>query len=132
MFFQHTQLTQSIHFLVQYLFFSFTVHGLMKNGILSITSISTSIFGHVPIPSNKQNVSLYLYSIPINSSFSFMVKHKVSRSMYFFNILLPVKLLISSSSVKQGNGSVDCCSSFFKVLSSLLNSSYNMCNGFNS
>ena len=33
-----------------------------KNGDLSVTSVSTSIFGHVPISSLKLNASLYLYS----------------------------------------------------------------------
>ena len=32
-----------------------------KNGALSVTAISTSMFGHVPILSLRLNASFYLY-----------------------------------------------------------------------
>ena len=60
----------------------------MKNGDLSVTSISTSIFGQVPILSLKLNASFYLYSMSITSFFSLSVKQDFSNSIYFSDIPL--------------------------------------------
>ena len=70
---------------------SLTWYGLIKNGDLSVMSIS--MLGHVPISSLKLNASLYLYNIFMTSFFSSSVKHELSRSIYFSNISLSVKHL---------------------------------------
>ena len=59
-----------------------TWYGLIKNGDLSVTSISTFILGHVPIASLKLNASLYLYNRPTTSPFSSLLKHELSKFMY--------------------------------------------------
>ena len=61
----------------------------MKNGYLSITSISTSILGYVSISFLKLNASVYLHNISINSSFSFWFEHSVQ-----IDILLSISLSI--------------------------------------
>ena len=61
----------------------------MKNGDLSVTSISTSTLGHVPISSLKLNASFYLYSITITCFFfSSSVRHDLSKFTYVSNISL--------------------------------------------
>ena len=75
---------------------SLTWYGLIKNGDLSVTPISTSIFGHVPISSLKINTFLYLYSMFITPFFSSLVKHELSKFMYFSSISLSVMCIHSS------------------------------------
>ena len=55
----------------------------MKNGDLSVTSISTSMLGQVSILSLKLNVYLYLYSITITSFLPFPVKQELSKLCIF-------------------------------------------------
>ena len=50
----------------------------MKNGDLSAASISTFIFGKVPISSLKLNASLYLYNISMTCFFSESVRQDLS------------------------------------------------------
>ena len=59
---------------------SFTCYGLMKNGDLSVTSISISILEHVPISSLRLNASLYFFNISSTSFFSFSIRHDFSKS----------------------------------------------------
>ena len=93
-----------------------------KNGNLSVTSISTSILGHVPISSLRLNASLYLYNIYITSLFSSLFRHELSKSIYLSRIYLSVMNLCSSSWSSHGYlSSGDFCSlSFFSVFTSLL------------
>ena len=96
---------------------SFTWYGLIKNGDLSVTSISTSMFGHVPISSLRLNASLYLYNISITFTFSSLFRHEVLKSMYFSNISLSVMFLLSSSGSNHGYLSIElvCSLSLFNV-----------------
>ena len=55
----------------------------MKNGDLSVMSISTSIFGQVPISSLKLNASLYLYNISMTCFCSESDRHDFSKSTLF-------------------------------------------------
>ena len=92
---------------------SLTWCGLIRNGDLSVTSISTSILGQVQISSLKLNVSLYSYSISITSFFSSLVKHDLSRSMYFSNISLSAIYLHLSFGSNHGYLSSGAFCSFF-------------------
>ena len=74
----------------------------MKNGDLSVTSISTSIFGHVPISSHKLNVSLYFYNISITCFFSTSVRHDLSKSTYLSNISFSYICFLSSLESNHG------------------------------
>ena len=93
-----------------------------KNGYLSIMSIPTSIFGHVPISALKLNASIYLYNISITSSFSSSIKQVLSRFMYYLNISLSDIYFLSSESSNYGYFSpLSKLCSFLKVLIKLLN-----------
>ena len=132
-FFQYTQVTQSFQVLIQYLFVLLLyVIWPNKEWCLSTTSILTSMLGHMPISSLGLNASLYLYSMSINFSMSFWVKHENSKSTHFSNTFPSVRFLLSSSSFNKRYLSIDYCSSLFKVLVSVLNSSHSNCNGLNS
>ena len=93
-----------------------------KNWDLSLTSISTSMLGHVPISSLRLNPSLYLYNISITSFFSSFVRHELSKSMYLSNISLSVMYFLLSLESNHGYlspGSI-CSLSFFNVFMNLL------------
>ena len=80
------------------------------------------MFGHVAISSLRLNASLYLNNMSITFIFSSLFKHEFFRSMYFSNISLSIKFLLSSSRSNHGYLSVCVCSlSFFKVSMNLLN-----------
>ena len=79
---------------------------LIKNGDLSVTSISTSMFGHVSISSLRSNASLYLYNICITFIFSSLLKHELLKLTYFSNISLSVMFLFLSSGSNHGYLSV--------------------------
>ena len=70
-------------------------NGLVKNGDLSVTSISTAVLGHVPISSLRLNASLYLYNISITSFFSLSVRHDFSKSTYLCPIFLGLSCIFS-------------------------------------
>ena len=63
-------------------------YGLRNNADVSVTCISTSMFGHIAISSPKLNASLYLYSMFIIYIFSDPERQDFSKSTYFFNISL--------------------------------------------
>ena len=53
----------------------------MKNGVLSVMSISNLTLGHIPMSSLKLKVSLYLYINSLTSFFSGLVRHELSKSI---------------------------------------------------
>ena len=54
---------------------SFTLYAPMEHGDLSVTYISTSMFGHVPISSLRLNTSLCMDKMSITSFFSTSERH---------------------------------------------------------
>ena len=87
---------------MRFLSSSLTWLGLIKNGDLSITSISISILGHIPISTLRLSASLYLYSMSITSFFSSLDSHDVSKSIYFSSICLSVIYFLSSLGCNHG------------------------------
>ena len=86
-----------------------------KNGYLSVTLISTSMLGHVPISCLKLKASLYLYNIYI-TSFCSLCRHVLFKSIYFSNISLSDTYFLSSVLSNHGYFSpVSSFSPFFKV-----------------
>ena len=85
----------------------------MKNGDLHVMSISTSMFGHVPISSLKLNVSLYLYNISITCYFSTPDRHDLSESTYLSNSSLSDIYFLS---LLESNHGYFTCISFFLSL----------------
>ena len=67
--------------------FSFTQYGQIRNVDLSVTSISRSMLGHVPISSPKLSVSLYLYSMSMTPFFSDSERHDIL-NLYTFLLSL--------------------------------------------
>ena len=100
----------------------YTTYSLLKNGDLSVTSISASMFRHVPISSARLNASLYLNNISIAFIFSSLTKHELIRLMYFSDVSLLVMCFLSSSGSNHGYLSVDdfCFLSNFNVFTKLL------------
>ena len=91
-----------------------------KNGDLSVTSISISMLGHVPISCLKLKASLYLYTISI-TSFSSSCRHVWFKSIYLYNISLSDIYFLSSVLPNHGYFSpVSDFPSFFKVFIKLL------------
>ena len=78
------------------------LYGLIKNGDLSVTSISISIFGQVPILSLKLIVSLHVYNMLITCFFSVFDRQDLSKSTYLSNIFLSDIFLLSSSYSNHG------------------------------
>ena len=101
---------------------SLKCYGLIKNGDLSVTSISALIFWHVPISTLKLKAFLYLYSMPISSFLSSLVKYKSSKCMYLSSISLSVMCLHSSLGSNHGYFSFGnfCSLSFFRMFINLL------------
>ena len=66
-----------------------------KTDGLSVTSISTSKFGQVPISSLKLNASLYLYNMSITCYFSESIRQDLSKSTSLSNISLTDIFLLS-------------------------------------
>ena len=97
-------------------------YGLMKNGDLFVTSISTSMLGYVPISSLRLNASLYLNNISITFIFSSLLRHELFRLIFFSKISLSVMCLLSSSGSNHEYLSfgASCSHSFFNVFTNLL------------
>ena len=76
--------------------------GLTKNGVSSITSISTLILGHLPISSHRLKAFLYFKIISISSAFPSSSKVLSVRSMYFHKISSSVMFLLGSLLSSQG------------------------------
>ena len=88
-----------------------------KKGLLSVTSISTSIFGQVHISSLKLNVSLYLQINLLTFFFLHLVRHELSRLMYLSNISLSDICFLSSLSSNHGYLSLPHTLASFSTLS---------------
>ena len=76
--------------------------GLTKNGVSSITSMSTLILGHSPISSLRLKAFLYFRIISISSAFPSSSKVLSVRSMYFHKISSSVMFLLGSLLSSQG------------------------------
>ena len=77
-------------------------------------SVSTSIFGQVPILSLKLNAYFYLYNISITYFFSASVRHDLSKLTYLSNIFLSDIYFLLSLGSNQGYFS--CISSFLSLM----------------
>ena len=76
--------------------------GLTKNGVSSITSMSTFILGHSPISSLRLKAFFYLRIISISSVFPSSSKVLSVKSMYFHKISSSVMFLLGSLLSSQG------------------------------
>ena len=92
----------------------------MKNGDLSVMSISILMLGHSPILSLRLNASLYLYNKSLTYVFSILDKYELSKFMYLSKISLSVMYFLSSVSSNQGYFPSELSSSFLLRFTNIL------------